>query len=153
MRKRICITPERLDELEMLDYSETEIASELGCSRLGLFRYRQRIGHPQQIRQGKGSSKYTPEEKKKLNILNQKNYRDRLIAKFGRSTNGRDKREQKEIVLKVLSRPLKRGECLHHLDGNPANNKHNNLVICTNKYHRAVFHTREAELKMSITHQ
>jgi hypothetical protein len=152
MRNRINIIAARLDELELLNYSEEQIARAVGCTRMGLFNYRKRIGHPQTARQGKGTSKYTADEKRILANYHQRNYNKRLIAKEGRTTRGRNKPEQNRIILQVLGRPLKKGECLHHIDNNPANNAHNNLVICTRTYHRTVFHTQQAEAKMNITH-
>lgn len=36
----------------------------------------------------------------------------------------------------VLGRGLRKGETVHHIDGNPANNHNENLLICTHQYHR-----------------
>ncbi len=36
----------------------------------------------------------------------------------------------------ALGRGLKRGEVVHHIDGNPANNKNSNLLVCSHAYHR-----------------
>jgi len=150
MRKRISITSEQLDKLEFLNYSEEQIAREIGCSRMGLFKYRLKIGHPQQVRQGKGLTKYTPEEKRRIMNSHQANYRERTLKRYGHAERFRDRQEQKRIALQVLNRPLKAGECFHHIDNNPANNAHNNLVICTRAYHIRVFHNRKAELRMNI---
>lgn len=39
------------------------------------------------------------------------------------------------IADKILGRPLKRNEVVHHWDQNRLNNEHSNLLICTNEYH------------------
>ena len=44
--------------------------------------------------------------------------------------------EHRVIAERVLGRPLKRDEVVHHIDGNKRNNTHSNLLICTNAYHR-----------------
>lgn len=36
----------------------------------------------------------------------------------------------------VLGRGLKKNEMAHHIDGNPANNKNDNLLVCSSSYHR-----------------
>lgn len=36
----------------------------------------------------------------------------------------------------ALGRGLKKGETVHHIDGNPANNDNSNLLVCTHSYHR-----------------
>jgi len=42
---------------------------------------------------------------------------------------------------KVLGRRLKVGEVVHHIDGNPQNNRNDNLIICTQKYHKNILHS------------
>jgi len=40
------------------------------------------------------------------------------------------------IAEKILGRKLRRGECVHHINMITTDNRHKNLLICTNGYHR-----------------
>lgn len=48
---------------------------------------------------------------------------------------GKWRREHCVIAESVLGRKLKKGECVHHVDGNGLNNSNSNLMICTTGYH------------------
>lgn len=62
-------------------------------------------------------------------------------------TRVRKKRRKEHIVLaeKALGRPLKKDECIHHVEGDKTNNKPGNLIICTNSYHK-MLHSRMSYL-------
>ena len=82
---KITITAVQLDMLEENGYSEQQIADRLCCTRMGLYKYRKRIGCPQKIRQGDGLSKYTPLEKIHMQRKYTKDYYKRLkedVEKF-----------------------------------------------------------------------
>lgn len=44
----------------------------------------------------------------------------------------------------ALRRGLKKGEVVHHVDGDPSNNESSNLLVCTAKYHSQL-HARLAQ--------
>lgn len=47
-----------------------------------------------------------------------------------------------EIIEGILGRPLKKNECVHHIDGNTQNNNKENLVCCTYKGHAEIHNTK-----------
>jgi len=58
-------------------------------------------------------------------------------------------REHILIAERVLGRPLKDDECVHHLDTNPANNNPGNLVICPDQAYHMLLHQRTRALHAS----
>lgn len=61
-------------------------------------------------------------------------------------SDGRDKFEHLLIAEKALGRLLRRGEEVHHVDENGKNNSYENLVICSQEYHR-LLHLRMRAIK------
>jgi hypothetical protein len=64
--------------------------------------------------------------------------RNLIIVNLG---GGHRRYEHRLIAGRTLGRPLKRNEVVHHIDGNPSNNAHSNLIITTPSYH-AYLHVR-----------
>lgn len=129
---KITISGIGLDKLETSGMSEQQIAELLGCSRQALYKYRRRIGYPNKRRAFLGA-RLTDEQKRQRHNNYQKGY-----SRAHR--DGRNGRELRRIASQVLGRRLKIGEVIHHIDHNPRNNSHDNLVICTQSYHISVLH-------------
>lgn len=48
----------------------------------------------------------------------------------------RNPNSHRRVAERALGRKLKKGECVHHIDGDKLNNANSNLLICTGGYHR-----------------
>jgi len=59
--------------------------------------------------------------------------------------NGRMVYEHRLIAEQALGRKLKDQEEVHHIDGNPSNNSHDNLVICPDRAYHVLLHKLQKE--------
>lgn len=62
------------------------------------------------------------------------------------SINGIRQLEHIVIAEKAIGRKLKKGEEVHHVDGNGTNNSNNNLVVCPNHAYHFLLHIRQRAL-------
>lgn len=82
--------------------------------------------------------------KRDLNTV--KNYRRRHKPEHPRSDSKGSVYEHILIAERVLRRPLKKPELVHHVDGNGTNNVHTNLVICPDQSYHSFLHRRTESL-------
>lgn len=55
--------------------------------------------------------------------------------------------EHRLVVERALGRPLRKEECVHHVDGDKANNKNSNLVLCNDWGYHQTLHRRDRALR------
>ena len=67
-----------------------------------------------------------------------------ITPKYSEDGGGRV-RVHSLIAARVLGRPLKDGEVVHHINLETRDNRHRNLLICTRGYHR-IIHSKMAYL-------
>ena len=116
------------------------------CSQkcLGLWRSENLIGENNPL-YGKKKSE-THRQKIKASVSGKNNYRWNGGIKFQNGykfihqlNNGTNRRkyiqEHRLVAKKALDRKLKQGECVHHINGNRADNRNENLLICSSGYH------------------
>ena len=50
------------------------------------------------------------------------------------------------IAEAVIGKPLPKGAVVHHIDGNPHNNSHSNLLVCPSQAYHKLIHQRQTAL-------
>ena len=101
----------------------------------------------QQSELERGASKYcTPRcgYDAKRATEGRKRFRDGYVHVM---VDGKDVREHRIIAEKALGRKLSRKEIVHHINGDRADNRNENLLICHQGYHKWL-HERMAQLYM-----
>lgn len=73
------------------------------------------------------------------------------MVNLGRGGNGKKTyRTQHALVAeRALGRALRKGEEIHHVDGDPLNNAPSNLVICPSRAYHMLLHMRQRALEES----
>lgn len=61
-------------------------------------------------------------------------------------SNGKSTRNHVIVVEKALRRAIQRSEMVHHIDGNQANDKPGNLILCPDMAYHSLLHMRQEAL-------
>lgn len=70
------------------------------------------------------------------------------VTRFGYRTIGTDKIfEHLSVVTRALGKPLPSGAEVHHFNGNRADNRPQNLVICPSRAYHKLLHVRQSSLQ------
>ena len=124
--------------------SEVEIAGILGISRNGLWKLRKRMGYPDTGRSDKGVLRVSLEDQKERRNAYHREYNrewsERTGGYVGKRVGKKTYHWHRLIAERALGRPLESTEVVHHINGNPQDNRNGNLVICTQDYHLNVLH-------------
>jgi hypothetical protein len=112
--------------------SHREIGSLYGCNRSLVNRYAERLGINGVVTSSRMIGEKSPNHKGGT-LIGASGYLLLRVPK--KESVSCTKFVHKMIAEKALGRELKRGECVHHIDGNKLNNKNNNLLICSWLYH------------------
>lgn len=82
-------------------------------------------------------TRMTPEVREKLRNVRLGTGEGRTYEKtYGRHTH-------RVVAEQMLGRPLKKGEVVHHIDGNKRNNKPENLMVFKTQKEHAAFHAAQ----------
>ncbi len=60
------------------------------------------------------------------------------------TVGGKQVLESRHIVETVMGRKLKTHEVVHHINGDSLDNRNENLLVCTDAYHRLIHHREKA---------
>jgi len=119
-------------------YTQKEIGEVLGCSQKVVWRFMKNHGikaRPTAINLGKKFGEDNPSWKGGKNIHN--GY-VRIRMPMDSLSNGEGNgyiKEHDYIMEKHIGRPLKKGECVHHINGIKTDNRIENLTLMTNSEH------------------
>ena len=82
-------------------------------------------------------TRMTPEVREKLRNARLGEGNQKTYAKFY------GEHEHRIVAEQMLGRPLKKGEVVHHIDGNKRNNQPENLLVLSSQSEHASLHSRE----------
>lgn len=116
---------------------QREIAELYGCSRSLIDKLSKELGlvgvKTSSRNQGKRNQNY-----KGGSFICRRGYVCNRAPEDGWKNNGWKSRQKYEHIMiaeKVLGRKLRDGETIHHINGIKTDNRHCNLIICSNAYH------------------
>ncbi len=59
-------------------------------------------------------------------------------------------KEHRVVAEKMIGRPLKKDECVHHIDGDKQNNSETNLIVTNNYQHHKLIHASLQEVAYEL---
>jgi len=125
-------------ELERL--SDRSIAKKYGISAMALVKIRRNMGWPRvhelRYRSDKGKIRVPLEEQRERHLAYMREYMSGKDKRYKSvRVGGRTVSEHRLVVEGVLGRKLRKGEVVHHIDGDRQNNEKSNLLVCSQGYH------------------
>ena len=74
-------------------------------------------------------------------------YRNIHMPEHPNASNGRQVLEHVLVATQMLGRPLPKGAVVHHINGNPSDNRPENLIICKDHAEHKRLHRRQRALE------
>lgn len=109
--------------------STFKIAKKIGCHPATLFNFMQRNGI-----KTRGQKESLPRGADSPHWKGGSYVSDGYV-RIKQGSSDSYKMEHVIIAERVLGRPMRKGEVVHHIDGNRSNNTNSNLLICTQSFH------------------